>query len=183
MHVGVQLPNNEVEVDRGALRELAQGIEGLGFHHAHVVDHVVGADPVTYADREYLPYDANSVVHEPLTLFGFLTACAPRLHLMTAVLVLPQRQTALVAKQAAEIDLLTEGKLRIGVGVGWNDVEYDALGMDFHTRGRRIEEQVELLRKLWTEPVVTFEGEFERVRGVSVNPLPVQQPIPIWFGG
>lgn len=183
MHVGVQLPNNEVEPERGALRELIQGIEELGFHHAHVVDHVVGADPVTYADRDYLPYDATSVVHEPLTLFGFLTACAPRLHLMSAVLVLPQRQTALVAKQAAEIDLLTGGKFRLGVGVGWNDIEYEALGMSFRTRGKRIEEQVELLRRFWTEEIVTFDGAFDHVRAVSVNPPPVQRPIPIWFGG
>ena len=183
MHVGVQLPHNEIEVDREALRELAQGIQDLGFHHAQVVDHVVGADPVAYADKAYLPYDADSVVHEPLTLFGFLAACAPQLELFTAVLVLPQRQTALVAKQLAEIDILTNGKLRVGVGVGWNDVEYAALGMDFRTRGRRIEEQVPLLRRLWTEPVVSFEGTFDRMEAVSVNPPPVQRPIPIWFGG
>ncbi|HWX09678.1 MAG TPA: LLM class F420-dependent oxidoreductase [Gaiellaceae bacterium] len=183
MLVGVQLPHNEIEVDAGALRELAQGVQDLGFHHVQLVDHVVGADPVTYADRSYLPYDADSVVHEPLTLFGFLAACAPELHLFSAVLVLPQRQTALVAKQMAEIDLLTNGKLRMGVGVGWNDVEYEALGMNFRTRGRRIEEQVGLLRQLWTEPVVTFDGEFDRMRAVSVNPPPVQRPIPIWFGG
>jgi probable F420-dependent oxidoreductase len=183
MHVGVQLPHNEIEVDPGALRELVQGIQDLGFHHAQVVDHVVGADRATYADKTYLPYDGESVVHEPLTLFGFIAACAPQLHLFSAVLVLPQRQTALVAKQVAEIDILTGGRLRIGVGVGWNDVEYDALGMDFHTRGRRIEEQVGLLRRLWTEPVVNFDGEFDRMHGVTVTPPPVQRPVPIWFGG
>lgn len=183
MYVGVQLPHNEVEVDPGAIRELVQGIQDLGFHHAQVVDHVLGADRATYSDKTYLPYDGDSVIHEALTLFGFIAACAPELHLFTAVLVLPQRQTALVAKQAAELDVLTSGRLRLGVGVGWNDVEYEALGMDFHTRGRRLEEQVELLRRLWTEPVVDFDGEFDRMRGVTVNPPPVQQPIPIWFGG
>ncbi len=183
MYVGVQLPHNEIEVDPGALRELVQGIQDLGFHHAQVIDHVLGADRTTYAEKTYLPYDGDSVVHEAFTLMGFIAACAPELHLFTAVLVLPQRQTALVAKQTAELDVLTSGRLRLGVGVGWNAVEYEALGMDFHVRGRRLDEQVELLRRLWTEPVVDFEGEFDGMRGVTVNPLPVQRPIPIWFGG
>ena len=183
MHVGVQLPQNEVGVDPGAIRELAQGIHDLGFHHVAVLDHVVGADRAVYGDREYLPYDAASVIHEPLVLFGFLAACAPELHLLSAILVLPQRQTALVAKQMAEVDILARGQTRLGVGVGWNDVEYEALGMSFKTRGRRLEEQVGLLRRLWTEPVVSFEGTFDRMRSVAINPLPVQRPIPIWFGG
>jgi len=183
VHVGVQLPQNEIGVDPGEIRELVQGIRDLGFHHVSVLDHVLGADRGTYGDRDFLPYDATSVLHEPLVLFGFITACAPELHLLTSILVLPQRQTALVAKQVAEIDVLARGQLRLGVAIGWNDVEYEALGMDFHTRGRRLEEQVGLLRRLWTEPVVTFEGEFDRMRAVAVNPPPVQRPIPIWFGG
>jgi probable F420-dependent oxidoreductase len=181
--VGVQLPHNEIEVDPGALRELVQGIHDLGFHHAQVIDHVLGADRASHADRTYLPYDGESVVHEAFTVLAFIAASAPELHLVTAVLVLPQRQTALVAKQAAEIDVLTSGRLRLGVGVGWNEVEYEALGTDFRTRGRRLDEQVGLLRRLWTEPVVDFDGEFDRMHGVAVTPPPVQQPIPIWFGG
>ena len=183
MHVGVQLPQNEIGVDPGEIRELVQGIRDLGFHHISVLDHVLGADRGTYGDRDFLPYDATSVLHEPLVLFGFLTACAPELHLLSSILVLPQRQTALVAKQMAEVDILARGQTRLGVAVGWNDVEYEALGMDFSTRGRRIEEQVGLLRRLWTEPVVTFDGEFDRMRAVAINPPPVQRPIPIWFGG
>ena len=183
MRVGVQLPQNEISSDPGAVRELAQGIRDLGYHHVGVIDHVLGADPETYKDKPYLPYDAHSTIHEPLVLFGFLAACAPELHLLSAVLVLPQRQTALVAKQLAEVDVLTGGKLRLGVGVGWSDVEYEALGMSFKTRGRRLEEQMGLLKRLWTEDVVTFEGEFDTMRAVSVNPPPVQRPIPIWVGG
>lgn len=183
MHVGVQLPQNEVGVDPGAMRELVQGIRDLGFHHVGVLDHVVGADRGTYGEKDYLPYDAASVIHEPFVLFGFIAACAPELHLLAAVLVLPQRQTALVAKQMAEVDILARGQTRLGVGVGWSDVEYEALGMSFATRGRRLEEQVELLRRLWTEPVVSFDGEFDRMTAVAVNPPPVQRPIPIWFGG
>ena len=164
VHVGVQLPQNEVGVDPGAMRELVQGIRDLGYHHVTVLDHVVGADRGTYGDKDYLPYDATSVIHEPFVLFGFIAACAPELHLLSAILVLPQRQTALVAKQMAEVDILASGKTRLGVGVGWNDVEYEALGMSFKTRGHRLEEQVALLRRLWTEPVVSFDGEFDRMR-------------------
>ena len=182
MLVGVQLPQNEVGVDPGEIRELAQGIRDLGFHHVTVLDHVLGADRSTYADRGYLPYDATSLIHEPLVLFGFLAACAPDLHLLSAILVLPQRQTALVAKQMAEVDVLTGGRTRLGVGVGWSDVEYAALGMDFSARNRRLEEQIGLLRRLWTEPLVTFAGEFDRMTAVAINPPPVQRPIPIWIG-
>jgi probable F420-dependent oxidoreductase len=177
------MPQSEIGSDPIALRDFVQGISDLGYHHIGVLDHVVGADRVTYGDKPYLPYDATSEIHEPLVLFGYIAACAPKLHLLSAVLVLPQRQTPLVAKQMAQVDILAQGKTRLGVGVGWNDVEYDALGMDFSTRGRRIAEQTILLRRLWTEDVVTFEGEFEHVRAVAVNPPPVQRPIPIWFGG
>jgi probable F420-dependent oxidoreductase len=183
VHVGVQLPQNEIGVDPGEIRELVQGIRDLGFHHVSVLDHVLGADRATYGEREFLPYDATSVIHEPLVLFGYIAACAPELHLLSSILVLPQRQTALVAKQMAEVDILARGQTRLGVAVGWNDVEYEALGMDFTSRGRRLEEQVVLLRRLWTEPVVTFEGEFDRMRAVAITPPPVQRPIPIWFGG
>ena len=121
--------------------------------------------------------------HEPFTLFGYLAAIAPGLELVTGVIILPQRQAVLVAKQAAEVDVLTAGKLRLGVGIGWNAVEYEALGMDFHNRGRRFEEQIDLMRRLWTEPVVSFDGRHHRVVAAGLNPLPIQRPIPVWIGG
>src|SRR6185436_13789954 len=121
--------------------------------------------------------------HEPMVLFGFLAGVTAHLQLTTGILILPQRQTALVAKQAAEIDVLSNGRLRLGVGLGWNHVEYEALGMDFRTRGRRVEEQVEVLRKLWTEPLVTYRGTGHVIDNAGLNPMPVQRPIPIWFGG
>jgi probable F420-dependent oxidoreductase len=183
MRIGVQLPQSEMGADPGELRELVQGIRDLGFHHVSVLDHVVGADRAVYGDRDYLPYDASSAIHEPLVLLGFIAACAPELHLLTSILVLPQRQTALVAKQMAEVDILARGQTRLGVSLGWNDVEYEALGMSFKTRRRRLEEQVGLLRRLWTEPVVTFDGEFDRMPAIGISPPPVQRPIPIWFGG
>src|SRR3984893_14079600 len=119
--------------------------------------------------------------HEPFVLFGYLAALT-RLELVSAVIILPQRQTALVAKQAAEVDVLTGGKLRLGVGIGWNTVEYEALGADFRTRARRFEEQIQLMRRLWTEPVITFEGQYHHVTAAGLNPLPVQRPIPLWIG-
>jgi probable F420-dependent oxidoreductase len=142
---------------------------------------VLGADPAVHAGWAG-PYDVHTTFHEPFVLFGFLAAITG-LELVTGVIILPQRQTALVAKQAAEVDLLCRGRLRVGIGIGWNAVEYEALGKDFGDRGRRSEEQVALLRRLWAEPSVTFEGVHERVTGAGLAPLPVQRPIPIWFGG
>jgi probable F420-dependent oxidoreductase len=147
-----------------------------------VYDHVVGADPESYPGWSG-PYTSKSQFHEPFAVFGYLAAIAPGLELVTGVIILPQRQAVLVAKQAAEVDVLSAGKLRLGVGIGWNTVEYEALGMDFHNRGRRFEEQIELMRRLWTEPVVTFEGRYHHVVAAGLNPLPVQRPIPVWIGG
>jgi probable F420-dependent oxidoreductase len=141
---------------------------------------VVGADPAVHQGWAG-PYDLHSTFHEPLVLFGYLAGLTS-LELVTGIIILPQRQTALVAKQAAEVDLLTGGRFRLGVGLGWNAVEYEALGKNFSDRGRRVEDQVELLRRLWTEPSVTFEADDERVTGAGLAPLPVQRPIPIWFG-
>ena len=182
MKLGVQFPQAEIGPDAGEVREFVQGVEDLGYHHLQVADHVLGADRSAHSELE-LPYDTESLFHEPLVLFGFVAACAPKLHLLSGIVILPQRQTALVAKQMAEVDVLAGGRTRFGVSVGWNPVEYDALGMDFRRRGRRIEEQVALLRRLWTEPVVSFSGEFDRISGAGINPLPIQRPIPIWFGG
>ena len=129
------------------------------------------------------PYTESDPFHDPFVLFGFLGAVTQRLEMVSGVVILPQRQTALVAKQAAAVDVLTGGRLRLGVGIGWNYVEYEALDEDFHTRGRRVSEQIELMRKLWTEPLVTFKGEFHQIERAGLNPLPVQRPIPVWMGG
>ncbi len=181
MHIGVVLPQTEIGPDVAAVRSYGQGVDALGFHHLVAYDHVVGADPAVHVGWNG-PYDIDTQFHEPFVLFGYLAACTS-LELVTGITILPQRQTALVAKQAAEVDLLTGGRLRLGVGIGWNAVEYDTLGQDFTTRGRRIEEQVGLLRALWTTRSVTAAGRFDQFTGVGIAPLPVQQPIPIWFGG
>jgi probable F420-dependent oxidoreductase len=181
MRIGVVLPQTEIGPAVGAVRAYAQGVEDLGYQYALAYDHVVGADPEVHRPWDG-PYDVDTQFHEPFVLFGFLAGCTS-LDLMTGITILPQRQTALVAKQAAEVDLLTRGGFRLGVGIGWNPVEYEALGQDFTTRGRRLEEQVDLLRRYWTERSVTTSGEFDRVTGAGIAPLPIQRPIPIWFGG
>ncbi len=181
MRIGVVLPQTEIGPDVGAVRTYALGVEDLGYQHVLAYDHVVGADPEVHRPWNG-PYDIDTQFHEPFVLFGFLAGCTS-LELVTGILVLPQRQTALVAKQAAEVDLLSRGGFRLGVGIGWNAVEYEALGQDFTTRGRRLEEQVGLLRAYWSERSVTADGEFDRVTGAGLAPLPVQRPIPVWFGG
>jgi probable F420-dependent oxidoreductase len=180
MRIGVVFPQTEIGADAGAVRAYGQRVEQLGFQHVMAYDHVVGADPAIHEGWQG-PYDVQTTFHEPMVLFGYLAGLTS-LELVTSIIILPQRQTVLVAKQAAEIDLLTGGRFRLGVGLGWNKVEYEALGQDFVTRGKRIEEQVELMRRLWTEPSVTFNGTFDRVTGAGLAPLPVQRPIPIWFG-
>jgi probable F420-dependent oxidoreductase len=176
----VVFPQTEVGADRGAVRAYAQAVEGLGFSHVLAYDHVVGADPAAYPGWSGV-YDIDSTFHEPFVLFGYLAALTS-LELVTGIIILPQRQTALVAKQAAEVDLLAGGRFRLGIGLGWNAVEYEALGRSFSDRGRRAEEQVVLLRRLWTERSVTYAGNSERVTGAGLAPLPIQRPIPIWFG-
>lgn len=180
MRIGVVFPQTEIGADPGALRAYAETVAGLGFTHLLAYDHVLGADPRVHAPWQR-PYDVHTTFHEPMVLFGYLAAFTS-LELVTGIIILPQRQTALVAKQAAEVDLLTGGRFRLGVGLGWNAVEYEALGKDFTNRGRRIEEQVALMRRLWTEQSITFEGDFEKVTGAGLAPLPVQRPIPVWFG-
>lgn len=174
-------PQTELGGDVVAVRAYGQAVSGLGFTHILAFDHVLGADPTVHAPWTG-PYDVATTFHEPFVMFGFLAAIT-QLELVTGVVILPQRQTALAAKQAAEVDLLTSGRFRFGVGIGWNPVEYEALGQRFDRRGRRLEEQVELLRALWTTPSLTFSGEFHRVTGAGLAPLPVQRPIPIWMGG
>ena len=180
MQIGVVFPQTEIGPDAGAVRAYAARAEQLGYRHLLAYDHVLGADPEAHPGWSG-PYDVFTTFHEPMVLFGYLAAVT-RLELVTGIIILPQRQTALVAKQAAEVDLLTGGRFRLGIGLGWNRVEYEALGRDFTNRGRRAEEQVELLRRLWTEQSVTFRGTDEQVTGAGIAPPPVQRPIPVWFG-
>jgi probable F420-dependent oxidoreductase len=180
MQIGLVVPQTELP-DPFEVVELAERAEHAGFHHLVVYDHVLGIDRAARPDFVG-PYDVHDPFHEPLVLLGHLAARC-RLELWTGVLVLPQRQTAVVAKQAAEVDLLCRGRLRLGVGIGWNAPEYEALGEDFADRARRYEEQVEVLRRFWTEEVVTFDGRYHKLRGVGMRPLPCQRPIPLWMGG
>jgi probable F420-dependent oxidoreductase len=180
MRVGVVFPQTELGGDAGAVRAYARGVEQLGYAHLLAYDHVVGADPAIHQGWNG-PYDVHTTFHEPFVLFGFIAGITS-LELVTGIIILPQRQTVLVAKQAAEVDLLTGGRFRLGIGLGWNTVEYEALGKDFSNRGARSEEQVALLRRLWTEQTVTHDGPSERVTGAGLAPLPVQRPIPVWFG-
>lgn len=181
MRIGVVFPQTEIGSDVGAIRAYAERVEELGYHHVLAYDHVLGADTQVHTDWRG-PYDLHTTFHEPFVLFGYLAALTA-MELVTGIIILPQRQTALVAKQAAEVDVLTAGRFRLGIGIGWNAVEYEALGKEFSDRGRRVEEQVEVLRRLWTEQSVTFEGRDETITGAGIAPLPVQRPLPVWFGG
>jgi probable F420-dependent oxidoreductase len=181
MRIGVVFPQTEIGADAGAIRAYAEHVEGLGFAHLLAYDHVVGADPTVHVGWNG-PYDVHTTFHEPLVTFGYLAAVTTSLELVTGILILPQRQTVLVAKQAAEVDLLSGGRLRLGVGLGWNAVEYEALGEDFSNRGKRSAEQVELMRMLWTQESVTYHGKYYQVTGAGLAPLPIQRPIPVWFG-
>ena len=181
MKTGAVFPQTEIGADPAAVRDYVQAVEELGYSHMMVYDHVLGADTSHHADWQG-SYTSESMFHEPFVLFGYLAGITTRIELVTAVLILGQRQTALVAKQAAEVDLLTGGRLRLGVGVGWNHVEYEALNQEFSNRGQRYAEQIRLLREFWTQEVVEFEGRYHKVDYAGVNPQPVQRPIPIWMG-
>jgi probable F420-dependent oxidoreductase len=180
--LGVVFPQTEIGADPGGVREYAQAAQELGFDHLLAYDHVLGADDLRHPGLVG-PYRAEHMFHEILVLFGYLAGVAPGLELVTGVVIAGQRQTALLAKQAAEIDVLTGGRFRLGLGIGWNPVEYEALGMSFHDRGRRLEEQIDLMRRLWTEPVIDYDGRWHKVTAAGLNPLPAQRPIPIWIGG
>lgn len=183
MRIGMTFPHYELS-DAGPARvtEYVQAVEQSGFDHLAVYDHVLGADQATRPEWRG-PYNTTHLFHEPFVLFGFLAALTDRLELVSEVLILPQRQTALVAKQAAEVDVLSRGRLRLCVGIGWNPVEYEALGIDFNSRGARLEEQIQVLRLLWTQELVTYEGRFHTIDRAGILPLPVQRPIPLWLGG
>src|SRR5579871_4864953 len=182
MRIGAVFPQTKIGSDPVAIRDYAQAVEAMGYTHILVYDHVVGASTATRPDWRG-PYTSDTTFQEPFVLFGYLAGLTSRVELTTGVIILPQRQTSLVAKQTAEIDVLSGGRLRLGVGIGWNPVEFEALNEDFHNRGARIEEQVAVLRALWTEPVVTFQGRWHHIDAAGIKPLPVQQPIPVWFGG
>ncbi len=182
MQIGLVYPQTEYPADPAAVRDYAQTAEALGFAHVLAYDHVLGANP----DRPggwSGPYTYQTSFMEPFLLFTYMAAVTTRLGFATGILILPQRETALVAKQAATLDVLCGGRLRLGIGTGWNEVEYIALDQDFHTRGRRQEEQIEVLRALWTQELVTFKGRWHDIPDAGLNPLPVQRPIPLWLGG
>ncbi len=182
MKLGVVFPQTEIGSDPGAIRAYAQAAEALGYHHLIAFDQVVGLNPASRPDWQGV-YTYRDLFHEPLVLFGYLAAVTEHLELVTGVLVLPQRQTALVAKQAAEVDVLSRGRLRLGIGVGLKADEYEVLDAAYHDRGRRSEEQIALMRALWEQELVTYMGQWHKVSDAGLNPLPMQRPIPIWFGG
>jgi probable F420-dependent oxidoreductase len=182
MQSGAVFPQLEIGTDPDVIAKYARAVEELGYDHLVIFDHVLGADsnrPGGWTGA----YDQSSMFHEPFVLYGYLAAITTRVKLATAIIVLPQRQTALVAKQAAEVDVLSRGRLILGVGIGWNQVEYEALGLSFTNRGKRIEEQIGVLRALWTQEVVDFKGRWHRLDRAGINPLPTQRPIPVWMGG
>ena len=182
MKLGVVFPQTEIGSDPGAVREYAQAAESMGYNHILAFDHVLGANAGSRPGWSGA-YRHTDAFHEPFVLFGYLAAVTSDVELVTGVIILPQRQTALVAKQTATVDVLSRGRLRLGIGIGWNAVEYEALGENFHNRGRRSEEQIDLLRKLWTNDLITYEGRWHKITDAGLNPLPVQRPIPVWFGG
>jgi probable F420-dependent oxidoreductase len=182
MEYGIVLPHNEIGNDPGAMKAFAQGAEALGATHLLLYDHVMGADPNRPGGWKNRPYDKDVAFHEPFTTFAFIAAVTSKINMMSAVLILPQRQTVLVAKQAAEVAVLSNGRFRLGVGTGWNTIEYEALNEDFHSRGKRQSEQVDLLRKLWSQDSLTYQGKWHTVTAASINPRPART-IPIWFGG
>jgi probable F420-dependent oxidoreductase len=181
MDIGVIFPQTEVGYDHGAVRAIGEAVSDLGFTHLAAYDHVLGADTSVHGELGG-PYTIDDPFREPLTMFAYLSAIT-NLSFATSILIGPQRQTALLAKQAAELDILSGGRFRLGLGIGWNKVEYDVLGMPFDRRGALLEEQIGVLRALWTEPSVTFDGEFHHIRASGIAPLPVQRPIPVWIGG
>ncbi len=182
MQIGVIYPHFEFGSDPAAIRDYAQTADELGYAHIGADDHVIGPNPERPGGwTGWVTY--RTPFFEPFVLFSFMAGVTARVEFSTCVLLLPQRQTVLVAKQAAGLDLLSGGRLRLGLGIGWNVIEYVSLGENFHNRGRRIEEQVALLRRLWSQPLVDFAGKWHQIPDAGINPLPVQQPIPIWFGG
>ena len=180
--IGAIFPQTEIGNDTGAIREYAQTTESLGFDFLLAFDHVLGANAASHPDLTG-PYRHTDAFHEPFVLFGYLAAVTNSVELATGIIILPQRQTALVAKQAAAVDVLSNGRLRLGIGVGWNHVEYEALNENWRNRGARSEEQIDVMRQLWTNELITYEGRWHKITDAGILPLPVQRPIPVWLGG
>jgi len=182
MQVGVAIPAEAIGSDIAKIRDFVVTAEALGMNHVVMADHVLGADPAHHEGWKRA-YTNATFSHEPFTLFSYLAGATTTLRFMTGILILPQRQTALVAKQAAELDLISAGRFQLGIGVGWNTVEYEGLNENFHTRGARSAEQIEVMRALWTQESINFEGKWHHIHGAGINPKPVQQPIPVWIAG
>ena len=182
MKTGVVFPQTEIGRDPLAIRDFAQAVEEMGFDHLVAYDHVVGAD-ISNRPGWSMPYTHESAFHEPLVLFSYLAGVTTRLEFATGVVIMPQRQAALFAKQAANLDIFCQGRLRLGLGIGWNEVEYEALGIPFEQRGSRLDEQVEFMRRLWCDASFSFDGRFHQLSAGGINPLPDQRPIPVWIGG
>ncbi len=180
MQLNAIFPTRDIGNDPAKIRDWAQAAEDLGYAYIEVPDHVLGA---AARDGWTPTYNEHDPFHETFVMLGFLAAITKTIRLSSGVLISPQRQTALIAKQAAEVDLLCGGRLRLGIGVGWNPVEYEALGTEWKTRGARQAEQIEAMRRLWSEDLVTFKGRFDCLEAVSIVPPPLQRPIPIWLGG
>jgi len=183
VRIGAVFPQTEISADRADIRRYAEHVQDLGFRHILAYDHVLSGSREAHYPKLENRYNEKSPFHEVLVLLGYLAAVAPELEMVTGVLVLPQRQAALVAKQVATLDVLTGGNTRIGVGIGWNDIEYQGLGEPFRNRARRLEDQVALLRALWTDPIISWDSEWHTVDHAGLAPMPVQRPVPVWFGG
>jgi len=179
MHLGVAMPLGDIGGDPAVVREFAQIAEATGYGGLALPDHVLGTDPAKTTGRTV----ASSLYHDPFVLFAFVAACTTKVELSTQVLILPQRQTALVAKQAASLDVLSGGRFRFGIGVGWNEVEFTGLNENFHNRGKRSEEQIAVMKALWAEPYVSFKGQWHTIPDAGINPRPARGTIPLWFGG
>lgn len=182
MKLGVIFPQTEIGANPDDVARFAQAVEEIGYSHLVCYEHVLGANTASRPNWTG-PYTSESLFHEPFVMYGFLAGLTKTIEFVTAILILPQRQTALVAKQAASLDVICKGRFRLGIGTGWNDVEYEALGENFHDRGKRSEEQIDLMRKLWAEPTIDYDGRWHKITDAGLNPLPTNKSIPIWFGG
>ena len=182
MQIGIVFPQTEIGSDPGGIKAFGQAAESLGYMHISTYDHVIGANLENRPDWRG-PYSVASAFHEPFVLFGFLAGATETLGFATSIVILPQRQTVLVAKQAAALDVLCGGRFRLGIGIGWNEIEYESLNEDFSNRGRRSEEQIEVMRMLWSNQAVEYRGRWHSIPDAGIKPLPVQRPIPVWLGG
>ncbi len=182
MKFGVVFPQTEIGDDPDDIAKFAVAVEELGYAHVLAYEHVLGASTASRPNWSG-PYTSESMFHEPFVLFGFLSAVVQKLEFVTGIVILPQRQTALVAKQAACLDVISRGRFRLGIGTGWNEVEFECLGENFHNRGKRSEEQIDLMRRLWAEPTITYNGKWHTIPDAGLNPLPINKNIPIWLGG